>query len=223
MMDPWLILGAVLILMVISALLMLPLTPGFHKRKKRQRHRSEPPPQDWAAMAARLSRQLKEIRREKGELITRIKVLEHRIEQEKDKAARWEQRYQQVKKWERKESEDLQKLASEKKRLSQEVGRLDQALAEAQGTLLRLHKECDELKQERDELLRRDERQKKEILIFQSRVEQLNENLRRLQREYDMIRKRQEDSTFVARSEYERVLKDLERLKRSLSQDAPEG
>jgi len=214
--------GVTIIFIVLLILFLIPTS------KKGSKKRERPPEQlpketDWQAVAHKLEGHIYALRNQIADLEKKGHSSERELSEIKTKNKQLEEKLTLEEGWHKKEQEEIDKRTKEIGHLKEELKKAEEGLEREHTQRLRYERELAELKQSFE--ITDGHRKKIEIEMqkLKATLENMTKEMLEYKRENIQLKKKQEDTSFIAKSEYdklERILrekeKELERIKREM-------
>lgn len=220
--DPFAVVA--IVLMILIAVIFL--VPGEQRARRRRKKKEEEEQKDWQGACLKLERHIYALRRDIEEGQRREKILDRDLNIQKEKYARLEDKIVQERSWQQKETTDAEKKGQELFHLKSDITKLENSLAQEHGVRLRLEKS---LKESQESAIQANN-SKLDLEAQIARLKALDEKYRKemsdLRAQNNLLSKKHDESTWVAKSEYQKLEKqlqikdkELERLKEQLRRE----
>jgi len=216
--------GIVFIFIFLVVLFFLPTSEKKSKKRKiKNEQNGESVQKDWKEAHQRSEKHIGSLRNEIEKFKREKKDQEKNILVEKTKIEMLQEKLSQERGWHEKEHTTIDKRTQELQELSKELLKSQESLSKEHGLNLKLEREIKELK--RDLVALNDERRKREAENAQLKAEgeSQRQDMVELKKDNARLKKKNEDTTWIAKSEYtklERLLKqkekEIERIEREL-------
>ncbi|MDP2653001.1 MAG: hypothetical protein Q8Q08_03110 [Candidatus Omnitrophota bacterium] len=214
----------IVIVGIILFLLVLWLLPTEKSRRRRpDAPKIEDPDaqKDWKAACLKMEKHILELRAEVVAFEKKAKLAEKELAVEREKYKKLQEKMSQERGWQKKEEADVEKRAREFQALKENLQRSEAKLEEEHTQRLMLEREAKELRQNFTNESAARKALESEILKLKAQGEVDRKDLLELREINSRMQKKAEDTTFIAKSEYDKLeilLKDREkeitRLKR---------
>jgi len=209
------VLGIVFIVVLLIVLFFIPGEGGPSRFRKRRRDQKEQH-KDWRAVSLRLEKHIYRLRRDIETEKGRGKQLERELLIQKEKCKQLDNKLGQERGWQQKEKEDAEKKGRENIELQKNLKKAEQHLAQEHGARLKRERELKELQRTLDESVERQRTLEVRLAKFKASQEHHLKELASLKAENAQLKKKHEEATFVAKSEYERIEKQLKQRDKEL-------
>ena len=218
--------GLAVIFIIVLLLILLFIPTGQESRKKKKEKELEAKKQkDWQEAAHRLEKQIFSLKQENENLEKKDKNNEKELMVEKAKVKKLQEKLSQERDWHVKEENTLEQRIKEVDRLKEECVKLQESFSKEHVAYLSLEEEHTQLKGRVQEI--KDQRRLAEVenAGLNARVEKYRKEAVEFKKENAELKKKNEDTSWIAKTEYERlerVLKEreneLERIKREFKE-----
>ena len=215
----WILMGGFAVLMVVAICIYLMPTEAARPKKKERRPlipdpvKSAPADKDWKAIAERWEKSnnalMGDIEKLKMQERKSVKTLEEHQLHAKDLL----DKLALEKSWREKEQANLDKARHNEKELKEQIVRTEKELEREHSERLRAERGYQELKIKHDATVEERRVLSTKAMSLQTTVETQNKELKELRSENVQLKKKREDIQWVAKSEFDDVKKELERLK----------
>jgi hypothetical protein len=212
---PFVIIGIVLVFLTLGVLFLLPAEKNHPKPKKK---RAPEVTEDWQAVSKRLEKHVLQLRDELAATKKKERSLEKEVLIQKDKYVKIQEKMSQERQWQEKEHDDIEKR-------SKELTRLEDNLKGSEQNLEREHKQRlmyeRELKESKDALAAGLETKRSlemQLAKANAQSDVYRKEITELREQIGKISRKQEDTTFISKSEHEKALQELAQLKKQLNQ-----
>lgn len=219
--DPFAVIAIILVI-ILGVLFMIPTEGG----RSRRRIRKEPPEKDWQDVSLKLERHIHALRRELEKLQVREKVLEQDVIVQKEKNEKLQDKLTQERGWKSKEKTDIEKKTEELNRYRQDLKTAEASLAQEHGVRLRLEKEIRETQALMVSANEAKVALEAEIARLKAQIDNHRKEISDLREKNNVLEKKHDETTWIAKSEYLKVEKslrekenELERLKHQLRRE----
>jgi chromosome segregation ATPase len=196
------------IIFIILLLMVLFFTPTQEKSKKKERPvEQQKKEQDWQATALKLERHILGLREEISVSEKKQKTMEKQIAALTAENKKLTDKINLEEGWHAKEQAEIDKRAKEISQLKEDIRRSETSLETEHAQRLRFERESKEIKQSFDSA---DDQRKKldlEVLGLKAKLKVTQDELAILKRENTELKRQKEDTTFVAKSDFD----DLDR------------
>lgn len=220
------IIGVIFVTSVLVAIIFL--LPGGEKAKRKQKKTAEPQivNKDWPLMVGRLEKHTETLSKEIEELERELRLKEKELAVEKLKLSQLQDKLAQEKSWREKEQSSIEKRSQEAHQFKQESVKAERSLEEEHAIRLRQERELNEAKREVESLSESKRMMSAKLLQFENSLDQHMKELVELRRTNAQLKKKSDDTTFIARSEYDKLEKlfkekekELARIKREATSE----
>jgi chromosome segregation ATPase len=218
----WIIIFSFAVLVGLAIVIyLLPADPvAKAKKKKEKKLREEPEPamvdtKDWKSIAERWEKQNQSLQAE----IEKIKMAQ-RTSQQADQQSKSEikglaEKLALEKSWREKEQDTLEKFKHHEKDLKDQIFRTEGDLEKEHSNRLRLERELQDVKIKHEQLLEEKRQLSINTSSQQTTLESNAKELRELKSENVKLKEKRADIQWVAKSEFDELKKELDRLKQS--------
>ncbi len=212
------------IILVFIVLLVIFLIPTSQKgSKKRERSPEQLPKEtDWQGVSRKLEGHIHALRQDIAAYDKRQKSLERELLETKAKNKELQEKLTLEDGWIKKEQEEIEKRTKELTRAKEELKKTESSLGEEHSLRLRYERELKELKQAFESSDGQRKKLEVEVMKLKAGLEKANEELRESKRQNFELKKKQEDTQFVAKAEYdkiERLLREKEKEFQRISRE----
>jgi len=214
--DLFALLGIVFIVVLLIVLFFIPTEKTKGKAFKKRRVKSDQQGKDWRAVSLQLEKHIYGLRREIETEQNRVKGMERDLLVQKEKYKHLQEKLDQERQWQKKDREDQNRKGQEIAQLKQDLKKSEQSLTKEHG--LRLKRER-ELKQSQEHAQDADQkRHELEVQLARAKTDykDLQEQITVLRLENNQLKRKHDEATFVAKSDYERLEKKLKATEREL-------
>jgi len=221
-MVPYEFIAFIGIIFIILILIILLIPAERRKKKKRSEKTPEEQIKEWQNACLKLEKHVQALRSQVDTLQKKGKTLEKDLLLQQEKNKRLQEKLSQERGWQEKEHADVDKKAKEVHALKEEIKRLEANLEKEHGQRLSLEREAKELK---ESLVKETEAKRaldSQILKLKAQGEGYRDEIKELRETNQKLSQKQEEKTFVSKSEYEKLEqllkekeKELEKLKKT--------
>lgn len=211
--DTFAVIGVILVFILLGVLLLIPTGKRGARKKKRLAGEQEDN-KDWKAVSLRLEKHIYALRKDVEERKRQEKILEHRLEVEKGKYQKVQEKLAQERGWQKKEKDEIQKKTQDVIRLTKDLKAAEQNFAREHGTCLRLEREVQEKEGEVAAVKGQRMALESQIAKLKAQADACRKDMTDLREENNKLSKRHEETSWVAKPEYEnlqRLLKTAEK------------
>lgn len=231
-MDFSIVLALAGIVAIIVLIVLIFLIPGEKKarRKKKQAALAEPTAveKQQEEHIHRLEHTIRSQREKIGVLEKQLKEQEKKMAMEELKVKKIKEKLEQERSWQEKEQTGQEKRTQEYKHISDGLKNTQEIYAKEHSLNIRLEKELKEIKVDVDRLNDQRRAAEAEAAYLKTRIEQLRAESAQVQKDYNLLKKKEEDTQWIAKPEYDRLEKqhqqlekELARLKRDIKNETP--
>ena len=207
------------IFFILVLLVVLFLTPTDKKKEKKKKKVEEGNPEQekiFQETIARLEKHVESLRHQIQNLEKNDKLKDKQLAIETAKANKFQEKLSQERDWHNKEQEGLDKKTNEIDKLSEDLGKLQENFSKEHATLLRYEREMKELKEKNDVMNDQRRSAESESAQLKAKVENCLKEIRELKKENAELSKKKEDAQWIAKSEYDQVVKRLKEREKEL-------
>jgi chromosome segregation ATPase len=200
---------------------LLPSDPVAKAKKKREKKAAaacEPAPvdtKDWKAIAERWEKHNQSLQGEIEKLKADQKKTQQLSDGHKSETKELAEKLALEKSWREKEQETLEKFKHHEKDLKDQIFRTESDLEKEHSNRLRLERELQDIKIKHEGVLEEKRQLSVKVNSQQTTLESNARELRELKSENARLQEKREDIQWVAKSEFDELKKQLDRLKQS--------
>lgn len=194
---------------VLVGILFIPNVRKAEKKKFKVERKEPDDNKDWKALCLQLEKYIHNLRKEILVLEKRTKDLEKDLGVERQKYDKIQEKLAQERGWQQKESVDSDKKAKEIMQLKRDLVSVEENLAREHGQRLQLEKSTKGMIDDIDRLNNEKISFELEISRLKAHVDVQRKEIIELRDLNAKLSKKQEDATWVAKSEYLRVEREL--------------
>lgn len=207
--DLFAIIGIVLVFMLLGVLLIIPGGKGSSRKRKPHAQEEQKPEKDWQKVSLKLEKHIYELREQLEEAQKREKALSRDVLIHQEKYARLQEKSSQERKWQQKEEQDSDRQVKEFKRLKEDLQKAESTMEENHRARLILERESEELKRSLVGLKNDKIGLEAQVAKLEALSDTLRKELMELREMNKKLSKKQEETTFVSRVEFEKVQEQL--------------
>lgn len=201
---------AIAIAFVVVGILLFPNVKRAKRRRKRKYPRiPDEENKNWRMVSLRLERHIYTLRKEIAVLEKRSRTLEKDLEVQKEKYKKANAKLSQERGWQTKEVSDKEKKIQELIRLKKDLKEAEQNLAREHGQRLRFEKEMKEINESMEEYKETTRKLETEIATLKAQGEAERKQINELRTTNRRLEKKHDDATWIAKSEYVKMEKEL--------------
>lgn len=212
----WICVFVIVAILMISA--MSPNTVAQKRRKKELPREQEG--KDWEQVAVKLEKHILSLRAELEKQKNQEKRILKELDFEKDKNIKLQEKLQQEKEWLTKEQESITKWDHEARELKQNLLKAQDDLEKEHFTMLKLEQQLKEMKQDLEAVSKEKRELSLKMMKLESELEYYRKELAQQKKINQELTKENDEANWVAKSEYDRVVKLLQERERK-PQDSP--
>lgn len=220
--DFVIILGIIFVAVLLLMLILLPTTQkSSQKKRKAQPQEISPPDTHLQEAVARMQKHIQSLHGQIAALQQQEKAREHELTLEKVKVKKLQEKLSQERDWHEKEQKTSGKKGQEFYYMKDELSKLQDQFGKEHAENLRQKKEIEELKHEAARLQDVRRAAESESAQLKAKMENCQQEIAQLRKENSELRKKKEDTMWVAKSDHDKLQqllrekeKELERLKR---------
>lgn len=211
--------GIIFILIFLGVVFYIPSERKVKKKKKKNSPVVEPVQvqKDWEQRALRLEKHIQSLRDEILVLQKGEKVIEKHLVVEKVKVKKLQEKLSQEREWHKREQESIDKKGSEFQQLKMELVNVQEIFSNEHAANLRFENQVKELKEGNDALTERRRTVEGENAKAKAKIENNKKEIVQLKKENTQFKKKKEDTSWIAKSEYERVERLLKEKEKELA------
>jgi len=220
--DAFAVAGVVMVFILLGVLLLIPSEKRLRKKKRNSAKKGSDSAKDWKDAALKLERHIHALRQEISVLQKRDQASERKSLVQEHKYEKLKQKIAHQKGWKEKEGVDLEKKTNEVIQLRTDLKQTEHHLQSEHGQRLKLERAVKSLEGEVEQLTERNQSQDQELDKSRIQNDEYRKQVNELKAETAHLKKEKVDTTFVARSDFEKVerelkvsLRELERLRKS--------
>ena len=174
------------------------------------------PKKDWEETALRLEKRGHALKEEAGLLEKKEKDLEYQLTVEKVKVKKLQEKLSQEREWHQKEQGAMDGKGKEFARVKEELNKVQENFSHEHMENLRQKGDIQELKQQIESLNGQRRSAESEGAQVKARLENQRKELAQLKAENMELKKKKEDTVWVAKSDYERLERSLREKEKEL-------
>jgi len=214
--------GIVFIFILLGLLFLLP-TDQKKKKKRKRKVTLSSEQKDWQQTALKLERYIQSLRGAIAAFEKKEQHMEKQLLIEKAKTKKFQEKLSQEKQWHQKEQNTLEKKMKEADHLKTDLQKAQNSFAKAHAQNLRMQRDIEQLKKEKEAVNEKRRTLEGQSHQLKSKLEQNRKDIAQLRKENAELKKKQDDVSWIAKSEYtslEKRLKEkekeIERIKREI-------
>ncbi|OGX30407.1 MAG: hypothetical protein A2787_08035 [Omnitrophica WOR_2 bacterium RIFCSPHIGHO2_01_FULL_48_9] len=200
--------GLVLIFICLVVLFLLP-NSGKDQKKRKAKEQEAVEQKDWEAAAHKLEWHIYSLRNDAAEFQKKEKHWEKELTAAREENKKLKDKLELEGSWHKKEQHEIDKRAKEISHLKEEIKKAEHNLGQEHSQRLRFEREFRETKQAFEAADSQRKAVELEVLGLKSQLKNLKEELTTLKRDNAELKKQKEDTTFVAKSDYDALEKQL--------------
>lgn len=209
-MDLFVIAGISLIFILLGILFLIPTEKTAYRHiYKRSAAPLPEESKDWQAVSLKLEKHVLELRRQIDAQQKREKHLQRELAVEHDKYVKLQEKLSQERDWQKKEKDGVDRRNTEIIQLQKDRQEIEQNLEKEHSRRLMLEREMREAKDSMTAANDLKNSLEVQIAKLQAHVDKYRAEINELKQENLKLSKKHDETTFVAKSEYERVEKLL--------------
>jgi len=212
--DLFALLGVVFIIILLIVLFFTPTDKAKSRGKRLRRDRPGEQGKDWRAASLRLEKHVYALRREIENGRNQCRHLERDLLVQKEKVKLSQNKLSQERDWQKKDRVDQEKKGQGILDLKKELKRAEQNVVKEHGQCLKLERELKDTQAEFSKVQEGQRALEIQLARLRAEHEQKDQKMRELQAENKRLNKKHDEATFVAKTDYEKLekqLKDTER------------
>lgn len=216
-MDLFAVIGIVLVLVLLGVLF---ITPSQEKKGRRRRRKKteEEEGVDWQTAALRLERHVQSLRKEAEGRDRTVKDLERQVRVEREKYKRLQEKGQLQKSWQQKETTDVEKKDKQIRQLQKNLEITERSLEQEHTQRLRFERELKELREEIQALKEHKRSLESELAKARALSDGARQEMMELREINAKLKKQNEDTTWVSKTEYDKLKVQIRDRERELEQ-----
>ena len=211
--------GIIFIIMLLSIVLTTPVKKRI--KKKKESLEETPVQKDWKDTSLKLEGHIHALRLKLDQAEKKETMYEKQLNLEKEKVAKLQEKIQQERQWIEKEQKAVDKSAKEIKDLKEEVIKVQDQFAKEHAMTIRLEHDLQEQKTQSADLLHVKRTLESENTVLKNKTDEQRREIAQLKGEIAELTKKKEDTSWVAKSDYQKLEgllaqkeKELERMRR---------
>lgn len=209
-MDLFVVAGISLIFILLGILFLIPTEKTAYRHiYKRSAVPVPEESKDWQAVSLKLEKHVLELRRQIDAQQKREKHLQRELAVEHDKYVKLQEKLSQERDWQKKEKDGVDRRNTEIIQLQKDRQEIEQNLEKEHSRRLMLEREMREAKDSMTAANDLKNSLEVQIAKLQAHVDKFRAEINELKQENLKLSKKHDETTFVAKSEYERVEKLL--------------
>ncbi len=214
--DVFALLGIVFIVILLIVLFFIPTEKNREKARKRRCQKQDQEGKDWRAVSLQLEKHIYGLRREIESGQNRLKATERDLLVQKEKYKKMQDKLHQEREWQKKDQADQHKKGEEINRLQRDLKKTEQSLAKEHGQRLKVERE---LRQSQADMQATDQKRhdlEVQLARFKTEYRQLQHEMAEIRAENGRLKKKHDEATFIAKSDYQKLEKRLKETEREL-------
>jgi len=214
--------GIFFIVVLLVILFLLPTEGARRRKKKRKRPTKEEQEKqkDWERIAGRLEGQGAALRQEVARFQKKVEDLEKEVMGEKAKTKKLQEKLSQERGWKEKEKGSVEKKVKEAKKIKEELIQLQELFGKEHAQNLRMNSEKKEMKHARENLMEEKKRLESEYRKSEIKGEEYRNQIAHLKKDVAKLSKKEADTQWVTKTEYDRVRRLLKEKEKELERVA---
>ncbi len=214
-----LIAGVALAVLGLLLVIVLLLPDVIEKEKRgRQRTPPAPPPKDWQGSAERFEKRVKIMELEARTFQAQLREKDKQAEALAAALAGIRKQFDQEKVWREKEEAALEKEKSQERALREDLLRTREALNTESTEKIRMEHELKDIRRVKEELSGANRGLSTRLMELERQLEAAVKELRQLRDENAQLRRKKEDTEWVAKSDYKQQESALKRARFELEE-----
>ena len=182
-------------------------------KKKRQRVPPAPPPKDWQGIAERFEKRVKIMEAEAQTFQGQLRDKDRRVEELNASVAGIKKQFDQEKSWREKEEAELQKEKKQERSLQEDLAKTREALNAESTERIKMEYELKDLRRLKEELSGTGRGLSSRVMDLERQLESVLKELKQLREENVVLKRKREDTEWVAKSDYRQVEGALKRAR----------
>jgi hypothetical protein len=208
--------GVVLILILVGIIFFVPSEKKGRGKKKKVQESEGQPQKDLEEKAERLEARVKTLTEEIREMEKVIKLKEKETLIERVKVKKFEEKLSQEREWHRKEQEAIDRQGKDFLDLKEELMQAQDHFAQEHAKNIRLEQDLKEMKQQNTLLNDQRREAEAENIHLRAKTDNDRKEILKLKGEVAELSQKKEDVQWIARSEYDTVLRSLREKEKEL-------
>lgn len=208
--------GVLLILVLLGTIFLLPVEKKEKKKKKRLLEESQQQKQELKQKVSKLTKHIRLMRERILTSQKKQKGHDRVLMVEKVKIKKLQEKLSQEREWHKKEENVDDKKGTELRQVKKELGKVQESSSKEHALTIRLERELKGLKGENDSLTEHRRSIEMENARLKGKGEEDRKQVVQLKSQVAELSKKEEDSQWIAKLEYERVARLLEEKKKEL-------
>jgi len=215
------IIGIIIISLLLVAIFLIPSGKKYKKKKKIPQTDPSEELKDWEQKVVRLEKYIQSIRSEIFDFQKKEKENNKQLVVERVKVKKFQEKLTQERQWHNKEQGNIDKKGKEFQELKGELVDVQDQFSKTHSANLRNIQKIKDLEQEHKSLCEQRRKVEGENSQLIAKIESNRRDIAQLKKENRLLTKKNDDASWIAKTEYERVLnllkekeKELERIVR---------
>ena len=214
----YLVMGAGIIFILILVLIFLynPSEKGISRKEKKRLAEEALKQKNWQEVAGRLEKQVQSLRNEIAFLQKKEVTKDKEAALEKTKTERLEEKLKQAQEWHDKEQQEVDRKTIEFRKLKEFLLQIQSQYSSEHSETLRLQQDITALKNQFDSVNHARRVTEGDNAQLKARIENYLSEMSQLKKENAQLQKKEDDKSWIAKTEYERVVNLLKETQRDL-------
>ncbi len=214
--DFYIFAAVIFILIFLSILFFIPIDKRNLLKKKGGDLGNLSENKDWKEVSLKLERHIYNLRQEIEHLQKGARALEKELKIEKDKYAKLQEKLSQERGWQKKEEEDIERKTKEWLQQKEDLKTAEGNLEQEHRDRLRLERELEEIKTEALQANEGKRTLEIQIAKLNAQIEYYRKEMLQLREINAKLSQREEETTFIAKSEYAKLEQQLKQKDKEL-------
>ena len=208
--------GIIFVLILVFIFLYNPSGKVISRKEKRKLAEEAAQQKNWQEVAGRLEKQVQSLRTEIIFLQKKEVTKDKEITFEKAKIEKCEEKLKQAQEWHDKEQQDVDRKVVEFRKIKEELLKIQSQYSQEHIETLRLQQELTALKNQWDMVNQERRTAQGDNAQLKARIENYLNEIRELKKDNSELQKKEDDKSWIAKTEYERVVKLLKETQKDL-------
>ena len=205
--------GLFFICVFLMILFLSPTEGKLSRKDKKELDEKEAKHKDWEKQALHLGEEVKSLRQEMTALKKTLLQKEKESAVEKIKGEKLWEKLKQEREWHGKEQEKIDTSSRELKTLKHELVKVQEQHSTEHTTTLRLERDVKTLSEELGQSVEQRRKLEAENAQLKARIENYRLEIAQLKKDNAQLAEKKDEASWIARSEYDRVVKLLKEKK----------
>jgi len=206
--------GIVFILILLAILFLIPAEQRMIQERKKRKEREMQ--KDWEKIAQRQERHIEKLRKDIEAYQKVEKDQEEKLIAEKVNVKKLQEKLSQERSWHDQEQKDIGKHAGQLKELKEDLKKAQESFAQEHAIHLRMERDFKEIQKEMEKIQEDKRHAEGEVMGLKAKADTLYQEVLQLRKENKELKKKSEDVTWIAKSEYVKLEQQLKEKEKEL-------